>query len=93
MNMLINTTPLRHPKTSTMPMLILLTELAPVANSNGIAPAAVDRQVIIIGLNLILAASIAAWTLSIPDSSNCLANSTIRMPCFADNPISISIAI
>ena len=89
----MNITPLMQPKTSTIPIFILLTALAPVANNKGIAPAAVDKLVIIIGLKRIFAASIVASRGFFPSAINWFANSTIRIPCFADNPISISKAI
>ncbi len=63
---------------------------APVASARGRTPNMKASEVITIGLKRWRAASIAAVVASIPASTFCTANSTIRMAFFAANPISVT---
>lgn len=72
-------------------MACLLPELAPVETASGITPITNASEVIIIGLNLTLAASTAASLMLSPSfSCNSRANSTISMAFFADSPIVVN---
>jgi hypothetical protein len=63
---------------------------APLATTSGITPSTKASEVMRIGLSRMRAASTAASAIDSPRPRNCSANSTIRMPFFADNPISIT---
>ena len=63
---------------------------APLANTSGMTPRMKASDVIRIGRSRMRAASTAASAIVIPRWRSCSANSTIRMPFFADRPISIT---
>ena len=77
----------------TIPKGLRLVDAAPRLSAMGNAPNAVARLVINMGRSRCCAASITACSLSIPSSRFLLANSTISMPFFVTNPISIIIPI
>ena len=77
------------PEISTMPIVNLDSKPAPDPKTRGIIPITVENPVIRTGLNLILQASIRALYDCSPLIFNCLANSTIKIPFFAEMPIKI----
>ena len=78
------TVPMIMPLTSMMPMLLRAPAPGPVASTSGKWPTTVAAVVIRIGRSRVPAASMTAASLSLPVSCRWFANSTIRMPFFAD---------
>ena len=78
------------PPNTVYPMVLLATAPAPVANTNGNTPSIKAKEVITIGRNRSLIASIVAGIISTPLSTLSLANSTIRMAFFAASPIKVT---
>ena len=72
-----------------IPTVSLLAAPGPVPIIRGNTPIIVDRLVIRIGLNLIAAASNTATSMFLPSFRNWFANSTIKIPFFAERPIKI----
>lgn len=77
------------PPTVPTPMEILPLAPTPVANIIGNIPKIIVNDVIRIGLNLDLAADIAAIVIDMPSALLADAYSVIKMAVFANNPISI----
>ena len=77
------------PPNIVIPTVSLLAAPGPVPNINGKTPNIVDKLVINIGLNLITEALIIASSIFFPSFLNWFANSTMRIPFFAESPISI----
>lgn len=77
------------PVTNTIPIVSLDSYPAPDPIRRGATPITVENPVIIIGLNLILHASIMELYELFPFIFICLANSTIKIPFLADIPINI----
>ena len=88
-----NTVPNNMPPVAVAPIVLLPIAPAPLANNNGINPAMNANEVIKIGLNLTLAASIAASKGVLPSLCFSVANSTIYMAFLPNNPINMIIAI
>ena len=63
---------------------------APLATTSGMTPRMNASDVMRIGRSRIRAASTAASAISMPRSRSSSANCTIRMPFFADRPMSIT---
>ena len=77
------------PVTNTIPIVSLDSYPAPDPTRSGAIPMTVEKPVIIIGLNLILQASIMELYELFPFIFICLANSTIKIPFLAEIPIKI----
>ena len=77
------------PDISTIPVVSLDSKPAPEPNTRGMIPMTVENPVIITGRNLLLQELIIDSDTSIPLSLICLANSTIRIPFFAEIPSKI----
>ena len=78
------------PTNTPVPMFWRLAAPGPEAITRGSMPRMNAREVIMMGLNLSLAASAAACTTSSPFSTFSLANSTIRIAFLATRPTSIT---
>ena len=74
------------PKKMVTPMVLRLSPPAPPQTISGIAPAAAEIEVMMIGRSLREALSITASRIDRPSSRSWLANSTIRMPFLAAMP-------
>ena len=81
--------PMSIPPTVPTPMEMLPLAPTPVANIIGNIPKIIVNDVIRIGLNLDLAADIAAIVIDMPSALLADAYSVIKMAVFANNPISI----
>ena len=81
------------PPTTAIPMAIRWLQPSPVAKAKGINPKTVEALVIKIGRKRCRAASCTAVTLSSPFSCFKFANSTMRIPFLATNPINMMIPI
>ena len=81
------------PNTTAAPRAMRLSAPAPVANSKGITPNTKAKDVIKIGLNRTCPASYAASLIEFPSALKSRANSTIRIPFFAERAISKIIPI
>ena len=81
------------PPTTAVPMAIRWLQPSLVAKASGISPNMVDALVIRIGRRRCNEASLMAFILSSPLSCFWLANSTIRIPFLATNPMSMIIPI
>ena len=85
------------PDIRTIPVVSLDSKPAPEPNTKGMIPITVEQPVIITGLNLFLQESIRDSDTFMPAFLICLANSTIRIPFFAEihnkiiNPICLKI--
>ena len=71
----------------------LVSDPIPLPKTNGSAASTVAAEVIKIGLNLAFAALIADIAKLSPCFLRCIANSTIKMAFFANNPTNIINAI
>lgn len=74
------------PDIRTIPVVSLDSKPAPEPNTKGMIPITVEQPVIITGLNLFLHESIRDSDTFMPAFLICLANSTIRIPFFAEIP-------
>ena len=77
------------PPTTVVPIICLLALPAPELRAKGKVPTINAKEVITMGLNLKLAASIVASKSYIPSLNLSIANSTIKIAFFADNPTSV----
>ena len=82
-----------NPPITTTPIDTRLCDPAPKANAMGNAPSMVAMLVMRMGRNRIDDASMIASILDFPCSFSLLANSTIKIPFFVTNPISMMMPI
>ena len=81
------------PNTTAAPNAIRLCAPAPVANNNGITPSTKAKDVIRIGRKRTCPASKAASRIELPSARKSRANSTIKIPFFAESATSRMIPI
>ena len=73
------------PNTTAAPNAIRLCAPAPVANNKGITPNTKAKEVIRIGRKRTCPASKAAYLIELPSARKSRANSTIKIPFFAES--------
>ena len=88
----MNDAQIMPPKTG-VPTFRRASREGPSATTKGSSPRMKAKDVIITGRNRSLAPSVAASSNGMPSARRSLANSTMRMPFFAANPISTTMPI